>query len=94
MSGNCLHVPACEVLPLDTRFGEILCAFFVRTAVNLGEFCCTAGMLSWTGLYTPTSIRALFFVSRLLGVVHAVGGFQKKKKKKTEYERVHLFWYD
>ena len=34
----------------------------------------------------------LFFVSRLLGVLHVVGGFQKKvKKKDTEHERVYIF---
>ena len=34
---------------------------------------------------------ALFFVSRVLGVLHAVRGFQKRKnvKKHTEHERMH-----
>ena len=40
--------------------------------------------------HLPSLEKTFFFVSRLLGILLAVGGFKKKLKNDTERERMHV----
>ena len=69
------------------------CTFLVPTSATSSPHTLLASCISYSVYFPNSSVRTgFFFISRLLWVLHAVGGFQKEKvKKHTEHERMHAF---